>query len=428
LCKGISTEQHSINQHCMSFEVVAVTVMPETRTTTTTRVEEVRELLSLHDRHSLEVRHRRHPPQQPQHTCSNMTDEETAHDYDDNNNNSHQEIERSDEEDGSPLDSTASPVQRIGSGNINTSDTSLPINQTNVPRVCCAILASITTGGTTYAFGLYGGALKKSLHLTQSQLDTISAVFFSAGLLSFIPGGFADRYGTRLGISIGGISGALSLLLFWVVSKGWIPLLATDPTVIVLVLSTLSVGIFLSCALVTGSVFKIISCQCGAGSKGSAVGVAKGFVGLGVRFGRDEWMENNSENGQHAGLLTCCLFLSLEWCLRLYLRIDTTTQHDRIGFSAHVRLFLYSGSKYSCLVDTTQQGKRNHCPGCLDPLAFSPHVWLIDSFGRFDCWQCFERTSRGQYQICERRDTAQLFCGSSYLIVLVGSNASTAIS
>jgi hypothetical protein len=51
-----------------------------------------------------------------------MTDEETAHDYDDNNNNSHQEIERSDEEDGSPLDSTASPVQRIGSGNINTSD------------------------------------------------------------------------------------------------------------------------------------------------------------------------------------------------------------------------------------------------------------------------------------------------------------------
>ena len=45
----------------------------------------------------------------------------------------------------------------------------LPIHQTNVPRVACAILASITTGGTTYAFGLYGGALKKSLHLTQSQ-------------------------------------------------------------------------------------------------------------------------------------------------------------------------------------------------------------------------------------------------------------------
>ena len=157
----------------------------------------------------------------------------------------------------------------------------LPIHQTNVPRVSCAVLASITTGGTTYAFGLYGDALKKSLHLTQSQLDTISAVFFLSGLLSFIPGGFADRFGTRLGISIGGVTGAVSLLSFWAVAKGWIPLLSGDPSVAVLVLSTLSVGIFLSCALVTGSVFKIISCQCGAGSKGSAVGVAKGFVGLG---------------------------------------------------------------------------------------------------------------------------------------------------
>jgi hypothetical protein len=160
----------------------------------------------------------------------------------------------------------------------------LPIHETNVPLVCCAILASITTGGTTYAFGLYGDTLKKSLHLSQSQLDTISAVFFSAGLLSFIPGGFADKFGTRLGISIGGVSGATSLLAFWVVSKGFIPFISDDPGFVVFVLSGLSVGIFLSCALVTGSVFKIISCHCGPGTKGSAVGVAKGFVGLGVRF------------------------------------------------------------------------------------------------------------------------------------------------
>jgi hypothetical protein len=218
-----------------------------------------------------------------------MTDERTDHnddDDDDDYNNSHHEIERNDDEDEEPPLATAanSAQQYSSSDNSSTIATSLPIHQTNVPRVCCAILASITTGGTTYAFGLYGDALKKSLNLTQSQLDTISAVFFSAGLLSFIPGGFADRYGTRLGISMGGMSGAFSLLFFWVVSKGWIPFLSSDPTVVVMVLSTLSVGIFLSCALITGSVFKIISCQCGAGSKGSAVGVAKGFVGLGVRF------------------------------------------------------------------------------------------------------------------------------------------------
>jgi Nodulin-like len=193
----------------------------------------------------------------------------------DDDDNRHDNIHTSDEGD-SPLNDDDTERHH------SNSTTVLPIHQTNIPRVCCAILASITTGGTTYAFGLYGDALKKSLHLTQSQLDTISAVFFSAGLLSFIPGGFADKYGTRLGISIGGVTGALSLLSFWVVSKGWIPMLSNDATMVVTVLSALSVGIFLSCALVTGSVFKIISCQCGAGSKGSAVGVAKGFVGLGV--------------------------------------------------------------------------------------------------------------------------------------------------
>ena len=169
---------------------------------------------------------------------------------------------------------------------IETPRRALPVHQTNIPRVACAILSSITTGGTTYAFGLYGGALKKRLHLTQSQLDTISAVFFSAGLLSFIPGAMVDRFGARNGICAGGITGAVSLMLFWAVAKGYLPYFSSlsedeDPTFIVAVLSILNVGIFLSCALVTGSVFKVISCQCGPGSKGSAVGVAKGFVGLG---------------------------------------------------------------------------------------------------------------------------------------------------
>lgn len=165
----------------------------------------------------------------------------------------------------------------------------LPIHQTNIPRVACAMLASITTGGTTYAFGLYGGALKKELYLTQGQLDTISAVFFGAGLLSFIPGAMADRFGVRNGICVGGVTGAVSLLLFWVIAKGYFPYFLSsiengDATFVVAVLSSLNAVIFLSCALVTGSVFKIISCHCGPGSKGSAVGVAKGFVGLGSGF------------------------------------------------------------------------------------------------------------------------------------------------
>lgn len=156
----------------------------------------------------------------------------------------------------------------------------LPISQTNIPQLCCALLASITTGGTTYAFGLYGSAMKKTLHLTQSQLDTISTALFCAGLASWIPGMFVDRFGTRLGIALGGIIGAVSLMCYWVISIGYIQF--DEKGLVVFLLSVLGIIIFLSCALVTGSVFKIISCGCGPGSKGSAVGVAKGYVGLGA--------------------------------------------------------------------------------------------------------------------------------------------------
>jgi hypothetical protein len=90
-----------------------------------------------------------------------------------------------------------------------------------------------------------------------------------------------DRYGTRFGISAGGLLGALSLMMYWNVSKGFVMEYQSQES-IVAVLSALGVTIFLSCALVTGSVFKIIVANCGPGSKGSAVGIAKGYVGLGA--------------------------------------------------------------------------------------------------------------------------------------------------
>jgi hypothetical protein len=200
-----------------------------------------------------------------------------------------------------------------------TTTTSLAtIFQTNIPRLCVAFLASITTGGTTYAFGLYGNALKKNLHLTQSELDTISTANFCAGALSWIPGLLVDYFGTRFGISMGGILCSMALMMYWHVAKhgldetGWIlsgfnvnedPSITTESvllrtmvattdngttdertnaTMIVATLSALGVMIFLSCSLITGSVFKIIVNSCGPGSKGNAVGIAKAYVGLGA--------------------------------------------------------------------------------------------------------------------------------------------------
>lgn len=149
----------------------------------------------------------------------------------------------------------------------------------NVPSLVCAFSASATTGGTSYAFGLYSAALKHNLHLTQGQLDSISTAFFVAGLFSWIPGLCSDRFGTRFALSLGGCTGASSLLLYWAVAREFI---AIQRGSLVFVLSSLGVVTFLSCALVTGAVFKIVVAATGPGTKGSAVGAAKGYVGLGA--------------------------------------------------------------------------------------------------------------------------------------------------
>lgn len=213
------------------------------------------------------------------------------------------------------------------------------VHKTNIPRVTCALLASITTGGVSYAFGLYGNALKKNLHLSQAQLETISSATFCAGLFSWVPGMFVDRFGTRAGITVGGITGALSLMMYWTVAKQH--LYISNLSVVVATLSALGVAIFLSCALITGAVFKIISCSCGAGTKGSAVGVAKGFVGLG--------------SGAYA-----CLFQSI--------RQPSTSDLDFLPMCAF--FFICAASIPSFMALPSKADEKKKVPDALTPLHF----------------------------------------------------------
>uniref|UniRef100_A0A7R9ZER6 Nodulin-like domain-containing protein n=1 Tax=Pseudictyota dubia TaxID=2749911 RepID=A0A7R9ZER6_9STRA len=155
----------------------------------------------------------------------------------------------------------------------------IPLRGTNLPALTGAILAAGSTGGVTYAFGIYSNALKHTLHLTQGELDTISSASFCAGLFSWAPGMVADKFGPRRSLAIGEITMALSLLGFWVVSRQDV---IVPRSLVVPLLSGLGVGSFLSSALVTGAVFKLIVASTGPGTKGSAVGAAKGYVGLGA--------------------------------------------------------------------------------------------------------------------------------------------------
>lgn len=159
----------------------------------------------------------------------------------------------------------------------------LPITSSslsNVPMLVVAFSASATTGGTSYAFGLYAAALKRTLHLSQGELDSISTAFFVAGLFSWAPGLVSDSFGTKVALTTGGVTGSITLLLYWAVARQFIPIQNHDT--LVYMLSALGIGTFLSCAMVTGAVFKIIVATAGPGIKGSAVGAAKGYVGLGA--------------------------------------------------------------------------------------------------------------------------------------------------
>lgn len=169
-----------------------------------------------------------------------------------------------------------SPARRMSS--IPSPSASLPTNKTNISILTCAFLAALTTGGTTYAFGLYGATLKHTLHLSQSQLDTISSANFCAGLLSWVPGLCVDKFGPRWSMSSGGLIQCVALLLYWVVARQFVPVARH---LLVPTLSALGVFIFASSALITGSVFKLIV-MTAQKNKGTAVGAAKGYVGLGA--------------------------------------------------------------------------------------------------------------------------------------------------
>jgi MFS family permease len=158
-------------------------------------------------------------------------------------------------------------------------DQSMQDKATNLPLLSACYMSALTTGATTYAFSFYSNALKSSLHLTQNQLDTLSSAIFCAGILSWIPGMIVDAFGARSAMILGGTGNTIHLFCYWmIVTERWN---ISNINTLIGVLSVLGVLIFVGCALVTGSVFKVIVESCGKGTKGKAVGCAKGYVGVG---------------------------------------------------------------------------------------------------------------------------------------------------
>lgn len=165
------------------------------------------------------------------------------------------------------------------SSNQKTHDNNNKTKKTNLPLLSACYMTALTTGATTYAFSFYSNALKSSLHLSQNQLDTLSSAIFCAGVLSWIPGMIVDSFGPRMAMITGGLGNTIHLTCYWmIVTERW---KLQNLNVLIVLLCILGVLIFMGCALVTGSVFKVIVESCGKGTKGKAVGCAKGYVGVG---------------------------------------------------------------------------------------------------------------------------------------------------
>lgn len=174
---------------------------------------------------------------------------------------------------------------------ISRQQSKLGRRRSNIPSLVCAFMASSTTGGTIYAFGIFANDLKHDLGISQIQLGIISSAFFIAGLFSWIPGIVVDKMKMKFSMSLGGISGAFFTTLYWILcrsssgggghqhsSQQFFSFFHQYP---VPILSILAIAICMSCGLIVGSVFKLTMLCGGPQGKGPAVGIAKGFVGLG---------------------------------------------------------------------------------------------------------------------------------------------------
>jgi MFS family permease len=146
---------------------------------------------------------------------------------------------------------------------------------TRASFAACLMVASVT--GCGYTFGVYSSALSEQFALSNSQLDTLSAVYFITGIISWVPGLITDIKGPKFVVRWFGALEACALSLYWLVSRRYVDV--GSQQAVIATLASISVIAKLGSAGIVGGVFSSLVRTHGTRA-GTMVGIAKGWVGI----------------------------------------------------------------------------------------------------------------------------------------------------
>jgi hypothetical protein len=150
---------------------------------------------------------------------------------------------------------------------------------TRASFAACLMTASIT--GVAYTFSVYSGALSTQFDFSESELATLSAVYFCTGIFSWIPGLITDKKGPKFVIRVFGLITAVALLAYWAVGTRIIKFggAHNGKDTVLVVLAFISIVIYFGSAGLVGATFSTLV-RTHPTQSGTVVGVAKGWVGI----------------------------------------------------------------------------------------------------------------------------------------------------
>ena len=131
----------------------------------------------------------------------------------------------------------------------------------------------VSMAGTTYAFGVYSELLRTNLGFSQGGLDVVASVGNTGLYLSIIGGLILEKYGLQFVVYFGGLLIFVGFFYIWLAVEGYVPADIASVSIFFFI-SQFGVCCHVSSAVTTS--VRLFPPE----SRGSAVGLVKGYFGL----------------------------------------------------------------------------------------------------------------------------------------------------